>query len=106
MEIKKKVIWILRLFIWPVYLFREVLTEDETGNNYDRLVAGFLSFGLTNLIAGAIIQADFRFKFLIVLKIIVIIHLIIGLIAHLVFKKEFGESFLSQQFNYKKECEK
>lgn len=95
MEIKKKVVWILKLFVWPVYLFREMLMEDESGLYYDRLVAIFLSFGLTNPITGAIIQADFRIKLFIVLKFVLIIHLVIGLMAHFIFKKEFGESFLS-----------
>lgn len=94
MEIKKKVIWILRLLAWPIYLFKELLMEDESSLYYDRLVAIFLSFGLTNPIAGAIIQADFIIKFFVVLKLVLITHLVIGLMAHLVFKKEFGESFL------------
>jgi hypothetical protein len=102
MEINKKLILVLdlismgclffmKLLIWPIFLTKE--SKDADGVTYQRLTAVFLSIGLfpslTFLIFWFLGKATTDH-----LYVSYVIYLLTGMVAHFIFKKEFGESFL------------
>jgi hypothetical protein len=83
---------ILKFLVWPVVLYQDS-KEENAGYCYDILSAIFLSIGASSVAILFVLwllgKATFDH-----LYVSSVAYLLTGLVAHFIFKKEFGESFL------------
>lgn len=90
--ITERSIFFMKLWIWPIFLSKEMSIED--GITYQRLSALFMGFGIVWPLIAVYLCLNLEVNLKGFIQIIVFGYLIIGLVAHFIFKREFGESFL------------
>lgn len=105
MEIKRNIVLILdlisagclffmKLLIWPIFLCKEM--SDSDGSAHQRMGTLFVGLGIVCPLTNAYLYSNFEISLKTFIQIIVFGHLVIGLMAHFAFKREFGKSFLNQ----------
>ena len=103
MKIKRKIIsfpesvsllfiFLMKLLIWPIFLCKEM--SDSDGSAHQRMGTLFVGLGIVCPLTTAYLYLNFEISLKTFIQIIVFGHLVIGLMAHFAFKREFGESFL------------